>query len=38
MEEFDTEKQFSKFDFDQKQGGENELGCTKISNKGQIQG
>ena len=38
MKEFDTEKWLSKFDFDQKKGNGNELGCTKIADKEQIQG
>ena len=38
MDEFGTEKQLTKFDFDYKKGVKNELGCTKISNKGQTQG
>ena len=37
MKEFDTEKWFSKFNFDQKKGGENELGCTKIADQEQMQ-
>ena len=36
MKEFDTEKWFSKFNFDQKKGGKNELCCTKIAYKEQI--
>ena len=38
MKEFDTEKWFSKFDFDQKESGKNELCCNKIADKEQIQG
>ena len=37
MKEFDTTEWFNKFDFDQKKGGENELGSTKIADKEQIQ-
>ena len=37
MKEFDTEKWFSKFKFDQKKGGKIELGCTKLANREQIQ-
>ena len=38
MKEFDTEKWFCKFEFDQKKGNKNELGCTKIADIEQIQG
>ena len=38
MKEFDTETWFNKFDFDQKKGGKNELGYTKIADEEQIQG
>ena len=33
MKEFDTDKWFSNFDFDQKNGDKNKLGCTKIADK-----
>ena len=38
MKEFGTEKWFSEFNFDQKKGDKNELGCTKIADKERIQG
>ena len=36
MKEFDTEKGFSKFDFDWEKGGKNALTCMKTWNMNQL--